>query len=229
MKEFFQDKDVLFYMMLISAIIIIRVPVIGKYFRVFNTLIHENAHAVMALLLNGSIKRMELFSDLSGSATTTTKSKFATIIVSFVGYPAASFSSLLMLFLIQKHFYTELLIGILFLSVISLIFFVRNKYGIIWLMIFIVLNSLMYYSDSDILIFLFLLFLSFIVLAESTVSSVELFFIALKNSSKAGDATNLKKSTHIPAIIWCFLFVVISAYVLYLAVSIYFPYLNKLC
>ena len=126
MKDFFQNKDVLFYLMLISAIIVISIPVIGKYFRVFNTLIHENAHATMALLLNGSLKRMELFSDLSGSATTTTKSKFATIIVSFVGYPAASFSALGMLYLIDKHFYTELLIGILFLSVVSLVFFCKE-------------------------------------------------------------------------------------------------------
>ncbi len=228
MKALFQNKDFLFYLMLVFALTIIRTPYIGKYFRVFNTLIHENAHALMALFLNGSLKKMELFNDLSGSATTATKSKFASILVSLVGYPASSFFALLMLFLIQKQYYVELLLGIIILSTFSLIFFVRNKFGILWLLLFISLTGFIYYLHLDSLTLLFLLFLSFIVLCESSISAVELFVICIKDASKAGDATNLKKTTHIPAIFWSLFFLFSAGYALFLCVTNYFPYLNTL-
>ena len=228
MIDFFKNRDFQFYIVLLTALIIIRTPFVGKYFRVVNTLIHENAHAIAALLLNGGVKRIELYSDLSGTATTINKSRFANVIVSLVGYPASSFSAFLMLFMVEKHYYLELLLGLLFLSLISLLFFVRNKYGVFWLICFIILCSFVYYLDIEIIASLFLLFLSFIVLSESCISAFELLLITLKKASSAGDAANLKKATYIPAFVWSLIFVCIAFYVLFLSVSTYFPYFNKL-
>src|SRR6056297_3111471 len=60
----------MFYLTLVAAAVLPKIPFIGRYFQVFNTLIHEDGHAIMALLSRGQIKRIELFADTSGTTIT---------------------------------------------------------------------------------------------------------------------------------------------------------------
>lgn len=65
------DKDILvFYGMLAFAIILTRIPYVGKFFRVTGTLFHEAGHVWVALLLGHRVKSVSLSEDLSGEAIT---------------------------------------------------------------------------------------------------------------------------------------------------------------
>ena len=51
----------IFYYLLVVAFLLPKVPVVGKFFNIINTLIHELGHALMALLFEGKVVRIEIF------------------------------------------------------------------------------------------------------------------------------------------------------------------------
>ena len=60
----------LVYLFIILALLLPRVPVVGKWFNVINTIVHETGHALMALLMEGKVHKIEIFQDSSGATTT---------------------------------------------------------------------------------------------------------------------------------------------------------------
>ena len=94
MNDFFKNQTVIFYIFLAISIVLSRLPIIGKYFIGINTLIHETGHALMALFLSGKVHRIDLSSDTSGSALTSTDNKFKSFLVSIIGYPFSSIIAL---------------------------------------------------------------------------------------------------------------------------------------
>ena len=67
------------------ALVLPRIPVIGKWFNLINTAIHELGHALMTLIFEGSVRKIELFNDASGTTTTSTKTKFGGLLVALIG------------------------------------------------------------------------------------------------------------------------------------------------
>ena len=53
-----------FYLIMLAAMLLVRVPGIGKILRTFNTLLHESGHVLMAMLLNGTVHEVR-FNNLS--------------------------------------------------------------------------------------------------------------------------------------------------------------------
>ena len=72
----FSDHQFLLYAFFAAGILITRLPFVGKFFRITNTLIHESGHAIMALLTSGNVVSIDLMSDTSGTATTKSKYLF---------------------------------------------------------------------------------------------------------------------------------------------------------
>jgi tellurite resistance protein TehA-like permease len=46
------------------ALVLPRIPVIGKWFNIINTAIHELGHALMALILEGNVKKLNYLTTL---------------------------------------------------------------------------------------------------------------------------------------------------------------------
>lgn len=217
------DKDIIIYIFIFASFLPGRIPYAGKYFRLINTLIHESGHAVFSLLTNGSVEHIELFSDTSGLTVTKNKSKLSAFVVSLSGYFFASGCALLFFYLIKFDHYPVILYILLSLITINLILFVRNTYGIIWLLsLAAVIIGLMYIkAELPVLIFIFLV--SSLSLSESVVSAFVLVKISLRSPKKAGDAANLAKTTHIPALIWSLIFLAFALFCFYLVIFRLFP------
>ncbi len=223
MEKFFQNHTVIFYILLASSLVICRLPFIGKFFRVVNTLIHESAHAFMALILSGKVHRIDLFSDTSGSALTATKNGFSRFLVSLAGYPSSALFAYLCFYLIEQkveNYVVYILIGI---AVLNLIFYVRNAYGIFWLISFIAIAAFVIYTKDAMLMYGFSLLCSFIVLTDAVISGINLMVIAIKTPKTAGDAKNLSEASHLPAVFWAFIMLAFSVFCAYKTIWVFFP------
>ncbi len=216
------NKIYILYALPIVVFIINRIPYVGKYFRVINTLIHESGHAIAALITSGEVYTVELFSDTSGTAVTKTKGKFSQFLVSIAGYPFGSAVAFLLFYIISKEEYRIVLYILACFALLNLMFYVRNTYGIFWLVSFTALVFVVNFYGGEFLQYAFTAWLSGIMLFEALYSSIELVIIANKKSKSAGDAYNLKQLTGIPAMIWALLFVAQSGYFIYLSIGLFF-------
>lgn len=211
------------YALPLIVLVVNRIPVVGKYVRVVNTLVHESGHTLFALLFNGEVLSVELFSDTSGTAVTKSKGKFSQFMVAFSGYPFASLVSYLMFMLVFNQKCLIVLYILASVSLINLLMFVKNSYGIYWLITFTILLLVTKFYGNETIYFFVASFLSGILLFESLYSSIQLLMISYKSPKKAGDATNLAKITHIPALIWSLVFVAQSVWFIYLSALLFYP------
>lgn len=216
-------QEQLFYLLIIVSLILTRIPYIGKFFRVVNTMIHECGHAFMALFLSGEVVKINLFSDTSGVTVTKVRGKIPRLLVSFAGYPFSALVAFIIFYLIKDEYYTVALVVLMLFAVISLLFFVRNFYGIFWLIMFLIAGGFIIEFDSLSILNAWMVFLASLLLTDAFVSGFILLKISIENPTGAGDAANLKKETHIPAWIWSLLFCIINGYFAYLTVSLTFP------
>jgi len=216
-------QEQLFYILIIISIILTRFPYIGKFFRVINTMIHECGHAFMALFLSGEVVKINLFSDMSGVTVTKVRGKVPRLLVSFAGYPFSALIAFIIFYLIKDEYNTLALIVLMLFAVISLIFFVRNFYGIFWLIMFLIAGGVIVELDSLKILNAWMVFLASLLLTDAFISGFILLKISIQNPTAAGDAANLKKETLIPAWIWSILFCIINGYFAYITVSMTFP------
>ena len=202
--------------------IINRIPYVGKYLRVVNTLVHESGHAIAALICSGEVYNVELFSDTSGTAVTKTKGKFSQFLVSIAGYPFGSAMAYLLFYIISRGEYRIVLYILACFSLLNLMFYVRNTYGIFWLVTFTAIIFLVNFYCGDFFQYAFTAWLSGIMLFEALYSSVELVMIAKKKTKSAGDAYSLERLTKIPTMFWALLFVAQSGYFIYVSIKLFF-------
>lgn len=223
MEKFFQNQTVIFYTLLASSLVITRLPIIGKFFRIVNTLIHESGHALMALVLSGNVHRIDLLSDTSGSALTASKNGFSRFLVSLAGYPASALFAYFCFYCIKQNAANYVIYVLIGISVFNLLFFVRNAYGIFWLICFLAIAAGVIYLNHAMLMYAFSLLCSFIVLTDAVISGIHLLVIAVKTPKAAGDAKNLNEATHLPVVIWALLLLAFSVFCAYKTIWVFFP------
>ena len=217
----FSDHQFLLYAFFAAGILIARLPFVGKFFRVTNTLIHESGHAIMALLTSGNVVSIDLMSDTSGTATTKSKYLLFKILIALSGYIFSSATALLLFYLISKAKYTWVFYIFCVFALVNLLFWVRNAFGIFWLILFSTVLGVIYYYRVPNYMFAASVFFSTVVLAESVFSAAVILYISFSEPAKAGDAKNLKDFTYIPAAIWGLLFFAQAIYFAYLAVRLF--------
>lgn len=220
--------QLIFYILLLTALLLTRIPVLGKYFRSVNTLVHEAGHAFVTLLLSGEVIAVNLFADTSGTTVTKAKSKFAQAIIALAGYPVSALTGWLCLSLLFHGYYLYILFILTSIALIIMILSLRNMYGLFWAGTFVVLNLLMIYFNNKTLIYSFAAFYSVIIFTDAIISSFVLLVLSLKQSKKAGDASNLQKITKVPAAIWAILMLAFTLFISWLSVINYFPSFKNL-
>jgi len=214
MKNLFSDS---YYLCGYIALVFItmRLPYVGIIIRVFNTLIHELAHALMAVLTSGKILKIELQKDTSGSTLSIAKNKRSQFLVAIIGYPASAGFSYLMFWGILQNYSLYILIGLLCISIVALMLFVRNSFGIFWMLIFISSIAFVIWLNNPMICDFLVASLAIILMIESVYAAVALFIIAIENPAESGDAKILNSITKIPALIWSLAFVLICGWVVY--------------
>lgn len=201
----------MFIYYIIGAIVLTQIPYIGKYFRLYNTLIHEIGHVVASILTRGKVYHVKLNSDTSGEASTGTRGFFSRVIVSIAGYPFASLISFLLIVLIHQKQYEYILYGVIALVVISIVFWVRNWFGIFWLLLSGVVSYLLLVYGGATSIEVYIKAMVAVIFVESVSSTIELMYIVVKDKENSGDARNLRLSTGITEYFWGILFIAVAS------------------
>lgn len=200
-------------------IVILRINKIGTVFRVYNTLFHELGHGIMSLVTAGNVHSIELFSNAGGVAVTSNKTWFSKFLVSIAGYPFAAVMGWLMLTQLNNYNQLYLVYAILGIYTLTLFLWVRNKYGIIWLLSNMLLVGLaIYFEQSHWAQVYFFIVGSFIML-ESIWSCLVILYISAENPHEAGDAKNLRDLAFLPAIVWSLIFCLTTAFFLNLVLG----------
>lgn len=222
------NPQFLFYILLVTAILLTRIPVLGKYFRSVNTLVHETGHAFATLLLSGELISVNLFADTSGTTVTKAKGRFAQALIAIAGYPVSALTAWLCLFLLHKGYHLYILFLLTSIALIIMIISLRNAYGLFWAGTFVVLNLLLIYYNNKTLINAFATFYSVIIFTDAIISSVVVFVLSIKQPKKAGDATNLQKITGFPASLWALILLAFTLFISWFSVLNYFPSIRTL-
>ncbi len=217
----FNDHRFLLFAFAAAALIVSRIPVIGKFFRSTNTLIHESGHAIVTLLTSGSVVSIDLNSDTSGAATTQSKYWLFKIMIALAGYTFSSGTAFILFYLISKAMYTWVFYIFCAFALVNLLFWVRNAYGIFWLLIFSGILGWVFYYRIPSYMYATSVFFSGIVLFESVFSAATICWISMNEPSNAGDASNLRDFTYIPAPIWGMLFLAQAIYLGYLTLELF--------
>jgi hypothetical protein len=200
-----------------SAVLTHWIP--SAFFRNLDTMVHEFGHAAVTLALSGKVMYIELYSDQSGVTLSTITKSWAIVPVSLAGYMTAS---LFAWFLFSAYARGKQRLGLqvmAVLSILSLVLFVRNGYGVMFLVGFIVLTVIVLALTPKWLRDFYYLLLAFLCLEESVFGPFSLILYAMRNSRNAGDASNLELHTGIPAIVWAIGFTLFALWCAKKAVS----------
>lgn len=187
-----------------SAVLTHWIP--SSFFRNLDTMVHEFGHAVATLALSGKVMYIELYRDHSGVTYSSMTKSWAIIPVSLAGYMTAS---LFAWFLFAAYAKGKQRLGLQVMtamSALSLVLFVRNSFGVSFLLGFILLTVLALALAPKWLRDFYYLLLAFLCLEESVFGPLSLIVYAVRDSNSAGDATNLATHTGLPAIMWAVLF-----------------------
>ncbi len=194
----------------IVVLVLTRFIPFSSFFRNVNTLVHELAHAMAALVLQGSVMEIHLFEDQSGVTYTSFQEGWMLIPIALAGYIGASLFTFVLFFLYTKEQIKGGLILVAVLAAAALSLFIRNRYGMAWSIGFVVITTIIAIWGSNWLSKGFYLLIAFLCLVESVVSSFVILYLAIMDPSAAGDATSLSQTTNTPAFVWGFLFVAVS-------------------
>ncbi len=210
-----KEHSLYLYLLLIATFVVIRLPFIGIYIRVVNTLVHEVAHGFVALITSGTVLKIELFSNSSGSTISSSKSKIGQFLTALAGYPLSALACYALFYLISINYSFYIIVFFLCLSVVLLLLFVRNFYGIFWLITFSALCIFMLIYKSANIIENVSIFFASILLCEAIYTPLALFVMSVNSSKDAGDAELLHKITKIPSVIWALVFVCVNLYIVF--------------
>ncbi|WP_276358429.1 M50 family metallopeptidase [Cohnella caldifontis] len=189
------------------ALLVIQIPVVGTFFKIANTLIHESSHAIMAQIMQGKVYQIQLFANTEGVTYTASTSDMAAILTSLAGYIGSSVAAFGLAVLNGNRKYEWTLWLFVILAALNAVLWVRNAFGITWLALFIGLllfalrRQRNWPAVLSVGLFVF-------VLAESVTSSFEILWLSLNLPAQAGDAANLARETSLPAMFWGMLFMV---------------------
>ena len=185
-------------------------------------MIHEFGHVIISVILGCPIKRVNLFSNTSGE-TIVSASKSKTFFIAFAGYPFSAAISWVCFWANAHHHQDYLLYALTILSILFLILYIRNPFGIFWTLSLIIMNSFIIYIDNAITIKILANIYACIIFIESNLSVFRLVILSLRNGVQAGDAGILYKLTHIHAIFYALLFLSINIFISYYTIIYFFP------
>lgn len=184
----------------------------SSFFRNLDTMIHEFGHAAATLLLSGEVLYIYLFADHSGVTLSSVEANWRLIPVALAGYTTASIFTVYLFNAYRKGNHKRGLAVVTVLAAVNLLFFVRNGFGVLWLIGFIALTGLIIALAGQTVRNLYYLFIAFLTLEESVFAPISLVFLALSDPVRAGDASTLARATGLPALFWALLFTLFALF-----------------
>lgn len=216
-----KEESILFLTLAAGGFLLCRIPFVGKFLKVFNTLFHEGGHALAGWLTKSEVLRIDLFYDTSGTTITKSTGTGAQIIISLAGYIFASLMPLVFIILLSEGYEVALHITITALSGLLLLLAVRNAYGIIWIILMLAAYFLVILKAPG---YTWVMVYSYtgIMLLEGLFSAGVVFWLSVTSPADAGDAANMQKYTGLPVWFWGLFFFAQAAFFFYLSVLMLF-------
>jgi hypothetical protein len=204
-------------------------------FRIFVTFIHEGGHAVAALLTGNSVESLSIATNASGETYTSQGGAFSQMFVASAGYLGSMTFGALLLVLIRKAVAARLVL----LGSAVLIFSLTLIYGLIkpvmsgaaWSAIPFTLLAgsllavglvlLARYATARVATF-FVSFLAVQCVLNALLDLKTVFFLSSSFApSVPTDAVNMATVTHIPALVWSVIWIVMAVGILGVAMRLY--------
>lgn len=241
-----EDAKPQLWLLLIATLVTVALWVIpyGAYIvypiRLFVTFIHESSHALIAVLTGGSVQSLTIAADGSGLTYSAPSGFIGGLLTSSAGYIGTTVFGVLMLFLIRKNFSPNKILTALgiFIGAMLLIFTVISPVFNIF-SIQVTYSSLLFTTLTGIVLAAALValgvfgrpgiakfavaFLAVQCLLNAVTDQMTLFMInsPFVGSDIQNDAANMAAATHLPAIIWVFIWMGISIAMISLGLRFY--------
>lgn len=186
---------------IIGVFILSSMRKVWRYIAVFETLVHETGHAIFVILTRGKMKRIDLYHTTDGLATYYARGKLSQFVVTLMGYIFSSFITFLFVLMYRENMLETILFLAVFVMLIGLLLWVRNFYGIIWILL--VCGILYYSATKD--IGTLIKVTSTVVVSTMVVESFKSAFTIKRLASlgeSAGDCTTLEETTGISQKFW---------------------------
>ncbi|MCH8290323.1 M50 family metallopeptidase [Candidatus Poribacteria bacterium] len=203
-KEFFKRLDIRVIVIFVVVGLLWDTPVVYPL-KIFVVFMHELSHGIAAMMTGGQIKEIVVVSQQGGHTLTMGGSRFWTLTAGYLG--SLVWGGLILVLAARTHldklFSTLIGIGMVFVS----IFYVRNMFGLIFGIAFggglIVIGWLLSESIND-------LILRVIGLTSCLYAILDIKSDILDRAYLRSDARMLSELTHIPTVIWGFLWIIIA-------------------
>ncbi|MFW5437540.1 M50 family metallopeptidase [Paenibacillus apiarius] len=205
-----------------GAAILTRWIPFSSFFRNVDTLVHEFGHAIVTLILSGKVQYIHLFADHSGVTYSSVPHSWRFIPISLAGYIISALFTVLLFYMYSRGKQQAGLITVTVLALASVLFFVRNSFGVTWCIGFIALSATIYFAPWRWLRDFYYLLVAFICLVESVLGPLFLVVASIQQPAQAGDAANLSEATLIPAVFWSLLFTVVAIACARVAMGLFF-------
>ncbi|NHM31210.1 M50 family metallopeptidase [Neobacillus terrae] len=202
MRAIFNKLSGKSFLFLLLAFVLIQVPVLGNYVSMIDTLIHESGHAIISLL-GGKVDQISLFSNTEGVTVSSQSTWIGAFFTSLAGYFTSSLLAFIAFWLIGKRKYKIMILILLTFIVLNIIFWVRNLYGLFWLISFGVIFLFLLAKGSKRFNYHLVLLFASIIMVDSVKSGFDVMYISFLTPIYSGDAANLAHLTEfIPAQVW---------------------------
>ncbi|MFN3341439.1 MAG: M50 family metallopeptidase [Flavobacteriales bacterium] len=208
----FAPREYQYAGMFILALLLLRIPAIGPYFRGLNTMFHESGHAFFALLLTGKFSKVDLHADTSGSCKYTISGWLRDLFINLGGYPFGTAAAVAMFYFLHKGNTDYVFYGLAGWLILNLLFWVRNRFGWFWILTYGAMLAGCYYLQNEALTYYFLFFSAALNLMEAVYSSLVILWLSADEPGHAGDTTNLRQITYVPAVVWGLVFATSTIY-----------------
>ncbi|MFS1423186.1 M50 family metallopeptidase [Shewanella sp. 10N.286.48.B5] len=198
-----------FFLELLFAFLITKLPFISIPFKWFESYFHEISHGIAAILSGGIVTKIQLFPN--GAGLCFTQGGFAPLIT-FSGYPGAALWGYMIFLLATWRAGIRFTLGILGITVIgSLILWARDLLTIGILISLAVVFLLPLKFDHNALLNSLLRVMGLMIVLNAMASPTVLFRVVGQ-----GDAAKLSQLTWIPAWIWVIMWLIFSCFMLWM-------------
>jgi hypothetical protein len=205
------------------VLIVIHIPIIGKYIRILETMMHELGHVAVALLVGVKINKINLFSNSSGETHVQGAGKPRQIWIALAGYPFSAAVSWIGFWMLSHQYHSYWILVLCIITLICVLFYIRNPFGICWAILLLMANGLLLYFDQYRIIRFLASMYACVLFISSIRSCFTLLHLAVKNSSQAGDASAIAKITHLPTVLIAFLFLLLNLMISWKVMTDFFP------
>jgi hypothetical protein len=184
---------------LAAALAISRLPMFRVYFSLCNTLIEKIIHVLAVVVTREGISnKIKLYKNGSGETTSIVHSKIQKVMIVYIGYTGTLLLAMGLFYLLSYNKFHFIIYLFSSLLVISTLLWIRNFFGVLWALSFVVLLALPLYFRNELAIMHISIFLSSLILIQAIINAIQVIGQSFKVGEKSGA---LAKIARIPAII----------------------------